>query len=128
MSGLRSLRVSWRVILTHCKRWGNCYIPFMSWAAFAIEALKSGKSVQVRPRGHSMKGKVNDRDLVTLEPCVADNLEVGDIVLVRVHGRDYLHLIKAKNGQRFLIGNNRGGTNGWVGPNCVYVKATRIER
>ena len=64
----------------------------MSWAAFAKEALRRGETVQVKPRGHSMKGKVNDGALVTLEPCNPDDLVVGDIVLVRVHGNDYLHL------------------------------------
>jgi len=36
-----------------------------------------------------------------------------------VKGSDYLHLIKAVNQGRFLIGNNRGGTNGWEGHTCV---------
>jgi len=44
-----------------------------------------------------MKGKVNDGDLVTFEPCEPEELSVGDIVLVRVKGNDYLHLIKAVN-------------------------------
>jgi SOS-response transcriptional repressor LexA len=74
-----------------------------------------------------MRGKVNDGDLVTIEPCDPDKLKVGDIVLVRVHGNVYLHLIKATGNGRFLIGNNRGGVNGWVGPNCVYGIATKIE-
>ena len=26
----------------------------MSWAKFAIEALRKGETVQIRPRGHSM--------------------------------------------------------------------------
>lgn len=99
----------------------------MSWAKFAIEALKEGKSVQIRPRGHSMRGKVNDGDLVTLEPCDVASLKPGDIVLVKVRGRDYLHLIKAINNERFQIGNNRGHINGWVGHNCVYGRATKIE-
>ena len=99
----------------------------MSWAKFAIEGLQAGKTVQIRPRGHSMKGKVNDGNLVTLEPCVVENLKVDDVVLVRVKGNVYLHLIKAVDGPRFLIGNNRGGTNGWVGPAAVYGIAVRIE-
>ena len=74
-----------------------------------------------------MKGKVNDGDLVTLEPCDPDKLAVGDIVLVRVKGKDYLHLVKAIDRGRFLIGNNRGGINGWVGRNGIYGIATRIE-
>ena len=99
----------------------------MSWAKFAIEKLKNGETVQIRPRGHSMKGKVNDGDLVTVEPCAPEELSVGDIVLVRVKGNDYLHLIKALNQGRFQIGNNRGGINGWVGHNCIYGVATKVE-
>lgn len=99
----------------------------MSWAQFAIEKLQNGESAKVRPRGHSMKGKVNDRELVTLEPCTPEDLKVGDIVLVKVKGRVYLHLIKAKSKGRYLIGNNRGGTNGWVGKNSIYGIATEIE-
>lgn len=99
----------------------------MNWATFAIEKLQYGETAQVRPRGHSMKGKVNDGDLVTLEPRAPEDLNVGDIVLVKVHGHVYLHLIKAKAKGRFLIGNNRGGTNGWVGHNAIYGVATKIE-
>ena len=74
----------------------------MSWAKFAIEKLKQGETVQIRPRGHSMKGRVNDGDLVTVAPCKPEELSVGDIVLVRVKGHDYLHLIKALDHGRFL--------------------------
>jgi SOS-response transcriptional repressor LexA len=73
-----------------------------------------------------MTGKVNDGDLVTLAPCPAEQLEVGDIVLARVNGKHYLHLVKAKDGGRFLIGNNKGGTNGWT--RTIYGKAVQVER
>lgn len=99
----------------------------MSWAKYAKEALRRGETVTVRPRGHSMKGKVNDGALVTLEPCDPAALEVGAIVLVRVSGNDYLHLVKAIDRGRFQIGNNRGGINGWVGPSAVYGIATKVE-
>ena len=99
----------------------------MGWANFAIAALQKGETVKIRPHGHSMRGKVNSGDLVTLEPVKPENLKVGDIVLVRVRGNVYLHLIKAINGPRFQIGNNRGGINGWVGANCIYGIATHVE-
>src|SRR5260221_9920521 len=99
----------------------------MGWANFAIEALQAGRSVQIRPRGHSMRGKVNDGDLVTVEPCQPEKLKPGDVVLVKVKGNVYLHLVKAVDSRRILIGNNRGGINGWVGPNAVYGIATNIE-
>jgi hypothetical protein len=100
----------------------------MGWAVFAIERLQKGENVQIRPSGHSMTGKVNHRDLVTLAPIDPDELSVGDIVLVRVKGNVYLHLIKAiDNQKRFLIGNNRGKLNGWVGRSAIYGKAILVE-
>lgn len=74
-----------------------------------------------------MKGKVEDGALVTLGPCHPHQLQIGDVVLVRVNGAVYLHLIKARQGDRFLIGNNRGGTNGWVGPEAIYGLAIMVN-
>lgn len=99
----------------------------MSWAKFAIEGLQKGETVQIRPRGHSMKGRVSDGDLVSVAPVDASALAVGDVVLVRVRGTDYLHLVKAIDGERFQIGNNRGGINGWVGKHGIYGKAVKVE-
>ena len=98
----------------------------MSWATLAIEALRRGDAVEIRPRGHSMKGRVDDRDVVRVEPCDPATLVIGDIVLVRVRGTDYLHLVKAVDAARFLIGNNRGRLNGWVGANAIYGVATVV--
>jgi len=100
----------------------------MGWATYACERLRRGETVQLRPRGSSMTGRVNDGDLVTVAPCDPTTLKAGDIVLVRIHGREYLHLIKAIQGQRFLIGNNRGGVNGWVGGGAIFGVATKVER
>lgn len=100
----------------------------MGWASFAINELSKGQTVKIRPRGNSMTGRINDGDLVTLQPCDVANLKVGDAVLVRVHGNVLLHLIKAINGNRYLIGNNRGGINGWVGGNAIYGMVTNVER
>lgn len=100
----------------------------MSWALHAKVALARGETVQIRPRGHSMTGRVNDGDLVTIAPCDTAMLAVEDIVLVRVRGTDYLHMIKAIDGERFQIGNNRGGINGWVGPRAIFGKAIRVEK
>ena len=75
-----------------------------------------------------MKGKVNSGDRVTLDPVDPADVKVGDILLVRVKGRDYLHLVKAlRGGPQFQIGNNRGGINGWVSGNAIYGRATSVE-
>lgn len=38
-------------------------------------------------------------------------------MLCKVNGTEYLHLIKAIQGSRFQIGNNKGRINGWIGAN-----------
>jgi hypothetical protein len=99
----------------------------MGWAAHYITQLKAGETVQFRPRGDSMRGKINSGQLCTVEPIDATTLQVGDIVLCKVRGVEYLHLIKAIKGNQFQIGNNRGGINGWISANAVFGKCTKIE-
>lgn len=86
----------------------------MSWAARAIEELQRGEVAVIYPKGNSMLPLVLSGQRVEVEPCVISDLAVGDIVLCRVGGNDYLHLVKAASNGRVLIGNNRGGTNGWT--------------
>jgi phage repressor protein C with HTH and peptisase S24 domain len=99
----------------------------MGWASAYIAALQEGGTVQFRPRGNSMQGKIESGQLCTVEPVDAANLKVGDIVLCKVNGKQYLHLVKAIQGKRFQIGNNRGRINGWVSTNCIYGKCIKVE-
>jgi hypothetical protein len=99
----------------------------MGWATQYIEMLRAGETVQVRPRGGSMTGKIESGQLCTIEPVEADSLEVGDIVLCKVNGSQYLHLIKAIQGARFQIGNNRGRINGWITATSIYGKCVKVE-
>jgi SOS-response transcriptional repressor LexA len=98
----------------------------MSWATRTIEELGKGKVVQIRPHGNSMSGKIESGDLVTIQPVINEELQKGDIVLCRVKGNDYLHLIKSiDNDGRCLIGNNKGGINGWA--SRVFGKVIKVE-
>ena len=99
----------------------------MGWASEYIARLQAGERVQFRPRGKSMTGKIESGQLCTVEQVVPATLKVGDIVLCKVNGKKYLHLVKASQGKRFQIGNNRGRINGWVGENGIFGKCTRIE-
>ena len=98
----------------------------MGWATEYIARLQQGETVQFRPRGHSMRGKVESGQLCTVVP-VSDALHVGDIILCKVNGRQYLHLIKAIQGDRYQIGNNRGRVNGWITRGSIYGKCVRVE-
>jgi len=100
----------------------------MGWASGHIERLKCGETVSFRPRGGSMTGRIESGQLCTVEP-IADvaTLQVDEIVLCRVHGAEYLHLIKAIAHGRFQIGNNKGYVNGWIGPNDLFGRCVRVE-
>ena len=75
-----------------------------------------------------MTGKIESGQLCTVEPIAdPDELAVGDIVLCKVNGSQYIHLIKAIQGPRFQIGNNRGRINGWITANTIYGKCVNVE-
>jgi hypothetical protein len=95
----------------------------------AWKQVQDGQQVTVTPRGHSMKGIVPDRAEVDVCPCDPGRLEAGDVVLVKVNGRVYLHKVLAVDHrrQRALIGNNRGGTNGWTSWRQVAGIAVRVN-
>lgn len=99
----------------------------MGWAAKYIAGLREGDTVSFRPRGNSMRGKVESGQLCTVEPVDISTLRVGDIVLCKVNGREYLHLVKAISGERYQIGNNRGLINGWVGANAIFGRLVKVE-
>jgi SOS-response transcriptional repressor LexA len=99
----------------------------MGWATAYIAKLKDGEVVSFRPRGNSMSGKIESGQLCTVEPVDSESLCVGDIVLCKVNGSEYLHLIKAIQDARFQIGNNRGRINGWVSANSIYGRCINVE-
>jgi hypothetical protein len=98
----------------------------MGWAAGHIEKLRAGETVSFRPRGNSMTGKIESGQLCTVVPVDPATLRVGDIVLCKVNGSEYLHLVKAIQGGRFQIGNNRGRINGWVSASAIYGKCVAV--
>jgi hypothetical protein len=100
----------------------------MGWATQYIGQLQQEQMVQFRPRGNSMSGKIDSGQLVTVRPIGERKIEIGDIVLCKVNGVQYLHLVKAVQGDRFLIGNNRGRINGWTQRRNIFGIVTEIAK
>jgi hypothetical protein len=110
----------------------------MSWATGYIEALKQGRTVEFRPHGNSMQPRIESGQLVTVVPAfqefascgttdVADP-EVGDIVLCKVDGKQWLHLVSAIGSDgRYQISNNKGHVNGWCTRANVFGVVVRID-
>lgn len=76
-----------------------------------------------------MAGRVDDGQLVTVVPIdLGSIIAVDDIVLCKVNGRQFLHLVKAigQDG-RYQIGNNRGHINGWCHPGSIYGRVVKVE-
>ncbi|GIH80047.1 hypothetical protein [Planobispora longispora] len=82
----------------------------------------AGATVEFKPTGSSMIPLIRSRQSVKVAPVDPSKLQVGDIVLARVHGSVYLHLVSALDvpGGRVQISNNRGQVNGWTGHDRVF--------
>lgn len=90
-----------------------------------VEKLCSGDPVEFRPRGHSMQPRIESGQLVRLEPTTS--IVVGDIVLARVKGKLWLHLVSAIDGDRVQISNNKGHVNGWTSRARVYGTCVSVD-
>ena len=82
---------------------------------FKLERLQRGESFITSERGNSMAPLLKSGQNHKLSPITWEKVNVGDIVYCKVKGNFYTHLVKAKNNDKgCLIGNNRGGINGWT--------------
>ena len=91
--------------------------------------VAAGETIEFRPTGLSMVPLIHSRDLVTVAPVEPTALEVGDIVLARVSGTVYLHLVSALDAgrERVQISNNRGRVNGWTTHPRIFGICTSVE-
>jgi len=87
--------------------------------------LEQGKVFITSEKGNSMVPLIKSGQEHELTPITWELCEVGDIVFCKVKGSYYTHLVKAKELVKgLLIGNNKGGINGWT--KQVYGKVTKI--
>lgn len=105
----------------------RCEAVLVGWASRFIERLRAGETVSFRPRGNSMTGRIESGQLCTVVPVDTATLQVGDVVLCKVRGNEYLHLVRAIQGNRFQIANNHGYINGWIHSNAIFGKCVRVE-
>lgn len=73
-----------------------------------------------KAKGGSMTPLVMDGSTVTVAPIGEREVKRGDIVLARVGGQLYLHLVSATDKNRVQISNNHGRVNGWTPRSKVY--------
>ena len=94
----------------------------MNWKK---EKLEKGESFITSEKGNSMTPRIMSGQKHMLSPVKLEEVEIGDIVYAKVHGRFFTHLVVAKNKEKGLqIGNNHGHINGWT--KSVFGKVTEI--
>lgn len=92
-----------------------------------VRRVAAGEMVAFRPVGSSMVPLIKSRQLVTVVPVLPELVEPGDIVLARVVGSLYLHLVSVvdRERRRVQISNNRGRAKGWTSAAAVSSKCHR---
>lgn len=92
---------------------------------YKLERLQNGESFVTSEKGNSMVPLIKSGQDHKLEPVKWEDCKEGDMVYCKVKGRFYTHLVKAKNQDKgLLIGNNKGGINGWT--KNVYGRVTEV--
>lgn len=92
---------------------------------YKVEKLLAGETIISKEPGNSMLPLIKSRQPVEITPAKWEDVEIDDIVYVKVHGNIYTHLVKGKDSIKgVLIGNNKGGINGWS--KQVYGRVTKI--
>lgn len=90
-----------------------------------LETLIRGESIITSEKGNSMVPLIKSGQKHKLEPITWVMCNLKDIVYCKVKGRFYTHLVKGINLEKgLLIGNNKGGINGWT--KQVYGRVTEI--
>lgn len=93
-----------------------------------LDRLANGETiVGYKESGNSMTPLISHREPINLSPVNTSKLEVGDIVLAKVSGRFYTHIIYAIKEGRVQIGNNHGHINGWTPLEKVYAIVSAVD-
>lgn len=93
---------------------------------YKLERLQKGETFITSEKGNSMIPLIKSGQEHKLAPITNLNeIKEGDIVYCKVNGNYYTHLVKAVSAKgTVLIGNNKGGINGWT--KQVYGKVIEI--
>jgi signal peptidase I len=97
--------------------------------SLAPQVLNENGECCIKGAGNSMQPIINTGDKIYLKKVDPSQLRKGDAVYCKVNGNKFVHLITAvdSGGKRFQISNNKGHTNGWIGPSGVYGLAVQVE-
>lgn len=81
---------------------------------YKLDRLLNGETFITSEKGNSMTPLIKSGQNHKLSPVKWEDCDINDIVYCKVNGRYYTHLVKGKSERGLLIGNNKGGINGWT--------------
>jgi len=89
--------------------------------------LLNGETCLVQGFGNSMVPILKSGQVCEVSPILDySDLSKGNIVLCKVRGHVYLHLVSAIKGKQYQISNNHKHVNGWITKNGIFGKVTKI--
>jgi phage repressor protein C with HTH and peptisase S24 domain len=91
--------------------------------------IRAGQTVKLRAFGHSMTPAIASGDAIIVEPVMASQLRVGDVVLCR-SGRHFIahRIAQIAPGPVFLLRDDQtGGDDGWFETARVLGRVREIE-
>ena len=92
----------------------------------AAEKLLNGEMGKIIGFGQSMTPILASGQAVIVSPLKEDTeINKKDIVFCKVKGHYYLHLVHSIKDGRYLIGNNHGHMNGWIGRKQIFGKVVQ---
>jgi len=92
---------------------------------YKIERLLNGETFITSEKGNSMTPLIKSGQKHKLAPVRIEDIKINDIIYCKVKGNYYTHLVRAIDVNKgVLIGNNKGGLNGWT--RIVYGKVIDI--
>lgn len=101
-----------------------------SYYARLIESLRAGNEVIHRGKGNSMTPLIYSGQAVRLKYIEPELIRKGDIVLCKVKGRIFDHLVTGIRGTgdtlEFQISNNHGHVNGWTRAKNIFGKVIEV--
>ena len=92
---------------------------------YKLERLLNDETFTTSEKGNSMTPLIKSGQEHVLAPANIEDIQIGDIVYCKVKSYFCTHLVKAISSEKgLLIGNNKGGINGWT--KNVYGKVIKI--
>jgi hypothetical protein len=101
-----------------------------SYYANLIARLRAGEEVVHRGKGNSMVPLIYSGQSVRLKYVEPELIRKGDIVLCKVRGSVFDHLVTGIRGNEetleFQISNNHGHVNGWTRAKNIFGKVIEV--